>query len=232
MTARAKIDELVLPTHNGQFYGGAWNAPKLGKYLETRNPATGGWLADVADGTSDDVDAAVAAAKSAFSGWRDVHPAERGRLLREVAKIVRTHGEELALLDAADCGNPVKEMGHDTAVAAASFEFFAGLVTEMKGNSIPMGPDAVNFSVREPLGVVARIVAFNHPFMFTAAKAAAPLAAGNTVIMKPPEHAPLSALRFAELVGGLLPQGVLNILTGGRDVGSSLSGCCDGDPDR
>ncbi len=108
-------------------------------------------------------------------------------------------------------------------VAAAQMEFFAGFVTEMKGTSIPMGPDVVNFSVREPLGVVGRIIPFNHPFMFCAGKSAAPLAAGNTVIVKPPEQAPLSSLRLAELIDGLLPPGVFNVVPGGREAGEALA---------
>jgi betaine-aldehyde dehydrogenase len=108
-------------------------------------------------------------------------------------------------------------------VAAAQMEFFAGFVTEMKGASIPMGPDAVNFSVREPLGVVGRIIPFNHPFMFCAGKSAAPLAAGNTVIVKPPEQAPLSSLRLAELLDGVLPPGVFNVVPGGKEVGGALA---------
>ena len=108
-------------------------------------------------------------------------------------------------------------------VAAAQIEFFAGLVTEMKGASIPMGPDAVNFSVREPLGVVGRIIPFNHPFMFCAGKSAAPLAAGNTVVIKPPEQAPLSSLRLAELIDGILPPGVFNLVPGGKEVGPALA---------
>src|SRR5207248_10551092 len=106
-------------------------------------------------------------------------------------------------------------------IAAAQLEFFAGLVTEMKGTSIPMGRDAVDFSIREPLGVVARIIPFNHPFMFCAGKAAAPLAAGNAVVIKPPEQAPLSSLRLAELTANLLPAGVFNVVPGGRDVGGA-----------
>src|SRR5207253_7703373 len=97
------------------------------------------------------------------------------------------------------------------------------LVTEMKGSSIPMGPDVVNFSVREPVGVVARIVPFNHPFMFAAGKSAAPLAAGNAVVIKPPDQAPLSALRLAELVDGLLPAGVFNVVPGDRVTGAALA---------
>jgi betaine-aldehyde dehydrogenase len=212
-----------LPTHFGLYYGGAWHAPLQGGYGDVVNPADGQRLAEVAIATAADVDAAVAAAQAGFEVWRDVAPLERGRILREVGKVIREHGPELALLDALDCGNPVAEMGRDAMMSAATFDFFAGLVTEMKGDSIPMGPNAVNFTVLEPIGVVARIVAFNHPFMFVASKAAAPLAAGNAVIMKPPHQAPLSALRLAELVGHLLPPGVLNILPGEGEAGQALS---------
>jgi betaine-aldehyde dehydrogenase len=113
--------------------------------------------------------------------------------------------------------------GGDAEIAAAQIDFFAGLVTEMKGDSIPMGPGRMNVSVREPLGVVARIIPFNHPFMFAAGKSAAPLAAGNTVVVKPPEQAPLSALALAELVEDVFPPGVFNVVTGaGRDTGAAL----------
>ena len=127
------------------------------------------------------------------------------------------------MIDAADCGNPVHEMVMDATVAAAQIDFYAGLVTEMKGASIPMGPGVVNFSVREPRGVVGRIIPFNHPFMFCAGKAGAPIAAGNTVVMKPPEQAPLSSLRLAELIGGILPPGVFNVVPGGREAGAALT---------
>ena len=138
-------------------------------------------------------------------------PLERAKMLRRIAEVLRAHAQELAMIDAADGGNPVSEMVSDAMVAAAQIEFFAGLVTEMKGASMPMGPDVVNFSVREPRGVVARIIPFNHPFMFCGGKSAAPLAAGNTVIVKPPEQAPLSSLRLAELIDGILPPGVFNV---------------------
>jgi len=137
--------------------------------------------------------------------------------------VLREHAEELAMIDAADCGNPVHEMVMDATVAAAQIDFYAGLVTEIKGASIPMGPGVVNFTVREPRGVVGRIIPFNHPFMFCAGKIGAPVATGNTVVMKPPEQAPLSSLRLAELIGGILPPGVFNVVPGGRDAGSSLT---------
>jgi betaine-aldehyde dehydrogenase len=144
-------------------------------------------------------------------------------MLKKIAEVLRNNAGELAMIDSADCGNPIAEMIRDATIAAAQIEFFAGLVTEMKGASIPMGPDALNFSVREPLGVVGRIFPFNHPFMFCAGKAAAPLAAGNTVVIKPPEQAPLSSLRLAELIDGLLPPGVFNIVPGGKEVGAALA---------
>ncbi|HEY4071848.1 MAG TPA: aldehyde dehydrogenase family protein [Herbaspirillum sp.] len=215
--------DLILPTERALYYGGAWHRPVKGKSTVSISPATGEALGSAPDATTEDVNQAVAAAQEGFNTWRRFTPAERAARLRAAAEVIRRHGKELALLDAADGGNPVSEMISDAAAASRQFDFFAGLVTEMKGSSIPMGPDAVNFSVREPMGVVARIVAFNHPFMFTAAKMAAPLAAGNVVIMKPPEQAPLSGLRLAELIGPLFPPGVVNIITGGREAGEALS---------
>ncbi len=214
---------LVLPRHTGLFYGGAWHEPVTGRMSQVESPATGQVLGHAADATSEDADRAVAAAVAGFRVWRAVPPLERAKVLRRIAAVIRDHAAEIAMLDAADGGNPVTEMTSDAHVAAGMFDFFAGLVTELKGASIPMGPDCVNFSVREPLGVVARIVAFNHPFMFGAGKMAAPLAAGNAVIIKPPEQAPLSGLRLAELVGDLLPPGVFGLLTGGREIGAALA---------
>jgi len=213
---------LRLPEHDGLFYGGAWHAPIEGTYDDVSSPVNGKRLGRVARGSPADVDAAVRSAREGFVTWCDTLPLERARILRSVGAILRAHAEELALLDAIDCGNPVAEMSSDIMVAAALFDFFAGLVTELKGDSIPMGPEAVNFTVREPLGVVARIVAFNHPFLFAAGKMAAPLAAGNAVLIKPPEQAPLSSLRLAELIGDAFPPGVVSILPGGADLGAAL----------
>jgi len=217
---KAQIDP-ILPRHRDLYYGGAWQKP-LGGYLDTWNPATGESLGPCAEANGADVDAAVRAAHQAFREWRRVKPLERAALMKKVAVVLRANAEELAMLDAANCGNPVKEMSKDAVVAAMQFDFFAGLVTEIKGETIPMGEGVVNMSVREPYGVVGRIVAYNHPLMFTAGKSAAPLAAGNTVVMKPPYQAPLSAYRMMELIDGILPPGVLNIVTGGTECGQAL----------
>ena len=215
--------DAVLPRRRSAYYGGSWHEPKSGRYSDTINPANSKSLGPVAECDQDDVAAAVAAARAAFSTWRDTPPLERAKLLRRVAQVLRENAEELALIDAANCGNPVREMVSDANVAAAQIDFFAGLVTEMKGSSIPMGPDALNFSVRQPLGVVGRIIPFNHPFMFAAGKSGAPLAAGNTVLVKPPDQAPLSSLRLAELLDGLLPPGVFNVVPGGRNAGAAIA---------
>ena len=213
-----------LPKRCDIYSGGAWQTPISGRYSDTLNPANGAVLASVAEAGTEDADAVVARARKGFLEWRDVVPLERARILKEVAALLRRHGDELALIDAANCGNPYTEMRGDATIAAAQMDFFAGLVTEMKGDTIPMGPDRVNMTTREPLGVVARILAFNHPFMFCGGKMAAPLAAGNAVIIKPPVQAPLSALRLAELVDGHFPDGVFSVLPGGTEAGAALAG--------
>ena len=222
-TAVKPAQALKLPTHRDPYYAGKWQKPATARYADVTAPGSGEPLGKVVDGTVADAEAAIAAAKAAFKEWRRVPPLERAKMLRAIADVLRKNGDELAMLDAADCGNPYAEMVRDANAGAAQLDFYAGLVTEMKGASIPMGPDVVNFSVREPLGVVGRIIPFNHPFMFAAGKSGAPLAAGNTVVLKPPEQAPLSALRLAELIDGILPPGVWNVVPGGREVGQVLS---------
>ena len=213
---------VTIPADHGLYYGGAWQAPRRGTRLDSYNPSTGEKLATIASGAADDVADAVAAARAGFEVWRKVPPAKRAATLYEMARIIRDHADELAMLDAMDCGNPIANLRDDLAAAARRLDYFAGLITEMKGSSVPVGPDGLSFSVRQPYGVVARVLPYNHPALFCLGKAASPLAAGNAVILKPPEQAPLSAVRIAELFDGLLPPGVFNVLTGGRDVGEAL----------
>ena len=213
--------EFQLPGHRGLFYGGEWH--EAGNTAATVSPSTGQALGNFAVADAEDVDLAVAAARAGFAEWRHVAPLERARVLREMGRRLAAHREELAWIDAVDGGSPVRELRKDVDTAVAQLDFFAGLVTEMKGASVPMGPGVVNFSVREPFGVVVRIIPFNHPFMFCAGKPASALAAGNAVIVKPPEQAPLSALRTAELVADLLPAGVFSVVTGDGATGAALA---------
>ncbi|NTA40262.1 aldehyde dehydrogenase family protein [Agrobacterium salinitolerans] len=215
-------EDLVLPTKRGLYYGGKWHTG-TGEEIEIFSPGTGQSLGKVMQASVADVDAAVAAAALAFREWRRVKPMERAKILRRVAEILRANSRELAFIDSAATGNPVREMMYDASVAAMGMEFYAGLVTEMKGSTVPMGPDMLNYSIRQPYGVVGKIIPFNHPIMFCGYRAAAPLAAGNTVVIKPPDQAPLSALRFAELIDGLFPDGVVNIVAGTRDAGARLA---------
>jgi betaine-aldehyde dehydrogenase len=210
------------PTHHSIYYGGGWHDATDGAGFDTINPGNGNVLARIVDAGSGDVDHAVEAAYEGYLIWRDVAPLERARIMREAADIFRRHADELALIESINGGNPVSETRLDVMTAATSWDFFAGLVTELKGSSIPMGPQATNFSVLEPRGVVLRIAPFNHPFLFSAGRLAAPLAAGNSVVVKPPEQAPLSALRMAELIGGLFPPGVINVVPGQRETGAAL----------
>jgi len=213
----------IIPKHRDLFYGGQWHSPKSGDAQPTINPANGEILANVAQAGVEDVQLAVSAAKRAFPSWAATSSFERSRLLREAAAILRQHASELAMIDSFNTGNPVAEMVRDANIAAAGIEFFAGLIPQIKGETIPMGEDHFNYSLREPLGVVARIVAYNHPLMFAAMKIGAPLAAGNTVVIKPPEQAPLSSLRMAELIGSVFPPGVMNVIPGGRECGQALT---------
>jgi len=211
----------ALPRHRDLYYGGEWHRAHGGQ-AATLDPATGESLGECAQADAADVDAAARAAHQAFPAWRGLRPVERSGVLRGIAARLREHASELALIDAANCGNPVAEMTNDVHAACTQLEYFAGLAGEAKGETIPMGDGAVNLTVREPFGVVARIVAYNHPLMFTAAKMGPPLIAGNTVIMKPPQQAPLSAYRMMELIGDLAPPGVVNLVTGGAPCGAAL----------
>jgi len=222
MNIHAQPNPIKLPEHRDLFYGGGWHAPAKHTRVGTINPATGESLGEVSWADAEDVDHAVKAAYRGFQTWRSVKPLERAKILREAARLIRSHGRELALIDSANCGNPIREMVRDAEFGAAFIEFFAGLSTEIKGDTIPMGADALNYTVREPLGVVVRINAYNHPFLFATMKIGAPLVAGNSIVVKPPEQAPLSTLRLAEIIGPLFPAGVYNVVCGGRDCGEAL----------
>ena len=203
------------------YLGGEWDAGA--GTMPVQNPADGSLLGHVAVAGPAELDRAVAAARHAQRDWAQTRPLQRTKIMRDAAAIVRAHAEELALLDARDSGNPLKGMLFDVELGATLMEFFAGLATEVKGETLPMGGGGLNYVQRVPLGVVARIVPFNHPLMFACAKIAAPIIAGNAVILKPSEHTPLSALRLAELIGGLFPKGLLSVLNGGAELGAAIS---------
>ena len=209
-------------TPHGLFIGGRWVAPADGKHFASINPSNMEKLADIPAASEADVDVAVKAAKEGFKEWSRVPIKERARCLDLLADRIEEHADELALLDAVDSGNAIVGMRGDMTWTADWFRYCAGLVTEIKGETSSQGARHLNLTRRQPFGVVAKINPFNHPFRFCAEKAAAPLAAGNSVVIKGSEQAPLSSLRLGELCEGIFPAGVVNIITGDGKVGSAL----------
>ena len=218
----ATAAQFELPRRRQHYYGGAWHASRDGATMPVGSPATGEALGHVSAAGAEDVDLAVRAALDGFARWRDTPAQARAACIRRAIAVMREHAEELAWIDAMDTGNPFNAMLYDVEISAGYMDYFAGLVTEMKGVTIPIAPNVLNYTMREPLGVVARIGAFNHPLLFVAGKAGAPLAAGNSLIVKPADQTPLSALRIAELWDGIFPPGVFNVVNGGRDAGAAL----------
>jgi 2-formylbenzoate dehydrogenase len=194
--------------------GGALVPAAAGRTYRTDDPSTEQPLAEVPDGDGADVDAAYRAADAARAGWAATAPAARARVVRQLAAVVREHADELATLDALDLGSPHRSMLADVGRAAESLEAFADWAMTLTGEVIPASAEHLHFTLRQPYGVVGRIIPFNHPLQFAAGKIAAPLVAGNTVIVKPAHQTPLSALRVGELFADLLPPGVLNVVTG------------------
>ncbi len=210
-------------TPKGLFIGGEWQEAVGGGRLESINPSTGEHLGSVPVATEEDVDRAVRAGRRAFeSDWGRMPLRERAGYLERLADHLHAHRDELGLMDCVDSGNALAGMTGDVDWTVDTLRFFAGLVTEIKGETSSHGPRHMNFTRRQPYGVVAKINPFNHPFRFCAEKAAAALAAGNTVVVKGPEQAPLSSLRFAELCEDILPPGVVNVVTGDGATGSAM----------
>jgi betaine-aldehyde dehydrogenase len=170
---------VTFPTHRDLFYGGRWHAGKSGRFLDVSNPATGASLGKVVDADAQDVASAVAAARDAFPAWRDAPAQDRARAVRKAAAILREHAQELAILEATDGGNPLQAMLYDVAISADYMDYCAGLVTEIKGSTIPMRP-ASSTTRCANRSASSRIGAFNHPLLFFAGKCGAPLAADNT----------------------------------------------------
>src|SRR4029077_2364411 len=163
------MNQFQLPSHRDLFYGGAWHQATGGNAANV-SPSTGQELGSFAVAGAEDVDVAVAAARDGVAQARRVAPLERARVLREMARRLAARRDELAWIDAIDGGSPVRELRNDVGTAVAQLDCSAGLVTEMRGVEGPRGRVLVISAVREPLGVVVRIIPFNHPLMFCAGK--------------------------------------------------------------
>lgn len=204
------------------FIGGAWVDAEDGSTIESIDPSTEESIGAVPSAGSADVDRAVAAARAAAPAWADTPWQERARLLRTLAERIAGVAEEIARLDTLDAGLPLVGSRGDVSSTVRELEYFAGLGGEAKGTTLPGSPSQFAMTQREPYGVVGRIIPFNHPFKFAASKSAAPLMAGNTVVLKPAEHTSLSALLLAALAEDVFPAGVLNVVPGPAATGAAI----------
>jgi len=210
---------------HGLFIDGGWVDPASGAYFATLDPATEEPIGEIARGGAADVDRAVRAADAAMKGpWSRLAAAERGALLFKLADVIAAHRDELARLETLDVGKPLRDSLGDVDGVMTTLRYNAGAADKMQGETIPLGPDVVDFTLLEPLGVTAHIVPWNFPLGMAIRSLAPALAAGCTAVLKPAEQSSLSALKFAELLPEAgFPEGVVNVVTGyGEEAGEAL----------
>jgi phenylacetaldehyde dehydrogenase len=233
VTVDRSVEEFTA-TPRKLFIGGQWVDAASGQTFDTPNPATGETLAAVAEGDAEDINRAVSAARDAFDNgpWGRLTPSERGKLLWKVGDLILEHADELAQLESLDNGKPVDvARGADVPLAADMFHYMAGWATKIEGNtiniSVPYMPGANfhSYTLREPVGVCGQIIPWNFPLLMAAWKLAPALTTGNTVVLKPAEQTPLTALLLAQLIAEAgIPEGVVNVVTGfGETAGAALA---------
>jgi aldehyde dehydrogenase (NAD+) len=208
------------------FIGGRFVAPVRGETLPMLDPSDGKPFAAIARGGAPDIDAAVRAARAAFDGaWGRLSPAEKGRKLAALSRAIADHGDELAWLEARDCGKPMAQARADVVACARYFEFYAGACDKFHGETLPYPEGYTVLTWREPHGVTGHIIPWNYPLQIFGRSVGGALAAGNACVVKPAEDACLSLLRVAELAAAAgLPDGALNLVTGlGREAGAALA---------
>jgi betaine-aldehyde dehydrogenase len=209
------------------FIDGQFVDAESGKTFATPNPATGETFAEVAEAEGADIDKAVTAARKAFEGkWSKMSARDRGRLLYKLSQLIERDSPQLAELETTDNGKPIKESTYiDLPSVVENFEYFAGWATKIEGETIPVPGQMFNYTLREPLGVCGQIIPWNFPLLMAAWKLAPALAAGNTVVLKPAEQTPVTALELAKLIQEAgFPEGVINIVPGyGETAGAALA---------
>jgi aldehyde dehydrogenase (NAD+) len=214
--------------------GGRWVESASGKTFPTLNPATGGVICQVAEGDKADIDLAVKAARKAFESgpWPKMNPADRARLLYRLADAIEANKDELARLESLDNGKPIRDsLAADLPLTVQCYRYYAGWADKITGKTIPINGKYLCYTRHEPVGVVGQIIPWNFPLLMQAWKWAPALACGNTVVLKPAEQTPLTALRVAKLAQEVgFPDGVINVVPGyGETAGAALSGHMDVD---
>ena len=207
------------------FIGGHWVAPVRGQYMKDLSPANARQFTEVPRSTKEDVELALDAAHAAKDAWGETSLTERARILNRIADVIEEHTEMLAVAESWDNGKPVREtLAADIPLAADHFRYFAGETRALTGTSTEIDKDTMAYHFHEPLGVVGQIIPFNFPLLMAAWKLAPALAGGNCTVIKPASSTPWSILKLAELLGDVVPPGVLNIVTGpGAEIGKALA---------
>lgn len=207
------------------FINGVFTPPVKGEYFDNHSPVDGSFIAKYARSTAEDVELALDAANAAKDSWGKTSAAERSRILLKVADVIEDNLELLATIETLDNGKAVREtINADLPLAIDHFRYFAGVIRAEEGTATELNEHTVSVNIKEPIGVVGQIIPWNFPFLMFAWKVAPALAAGNTIVIKPAEQTPSSALVFAELVKGIVPAGVLNIINGfGVEAGKPLA---------
>lgn len=224
--ARARTSNLDAERYEHLFIGGEWVEAHSGRVIGSIDPATEEVWAEVAEADERDVDEAVSAARAALHGpWARHTPAQRGSLLLRLAELLRRDAGELAEIESRDNGKPLRDTRGEMLRAADWFTYFAGAADKILGAQVPLGPSAHAYTRREPVGVVGAILPWNSPISLSSWKLAPALAAGNTVVLKPAELTPVSALHLARLVQEAeIPDGVVNVVPGyGEIAGAALA---------
>ncbi len=227
-TMPAPAEAQVLPASTKLLINNCWVPSESGKTFATVNPSTGEEICQVAEADAADVDKAVLAARAAFEHgpWKKTRASERGRLLHSLADLIEQNADALARLESMDNGKPLSiAKAVDVAKTVACYRYFAGWADKVQGKTIPIDGDFFCYTRHEPIGVVGQIIPWNYPMLMQAWKLAPALATGNTVVMKPAEQTPLSALRIGELiVEAGFPEGVVNLLPGfGHTAGAAIA---------
>ncbi len=217
--------KVQLKKQYGNYIGGKWVPPVRGEYFTNLTPVTGGALCEVPRSTAEDIELALDAAHAAKGAWGATSVAERAVILNRIADRMQEKLEYLATVETWDNGKPIREtMAADLPLAIDHFRYFAGCIRAQEGTVCELDRDTVAYHFHEPLGVVGQIIPWNFPLLMAAWKMAPALAAGNCVVLKPAEQTPLSILAFIEVVGDLLPPGVLNVVNGfGVEAGKPLA---------
>ncbi len=217
--------KLAIRAKYDNFIGGKWVAPVRGQYFTNLTPITGQPVCEIARSTAEDIEAALDAAHAARDKWGRTSPAERARMLNKIADKIEANLDLLAMIETIDNGKPIRETTHaDLPLAVDHFRYFAGCIRAQEGSIGEIDHDTVAYHFHEPLGVVGQIIPWNFPLLMAVWKLAPALAAGNCIVLKPAEQTPMAIMALMELIGDIIPPGVLNVVNGfGTEAGKPLA---------